>query len=656
MVKNLSLKTRYITGDLGNIDYTLADTIVDLIIGAWEKGVIPVIHSAPNTGKTTASNYISRKIEEKTGRTGLLALPTRTINANKRTELTYTSSYQAQTILDQKDLGNIPREILDNSTIAGVYDSTANAIHTLEDTGSCFVAIDEVAQLYQAISYRDKVIGKLLDLPYIYGMSGTPKMMEYSERFLVIKLIQDAEIKASPSKLYLMQHNTYKLRTLVSGIIDFNESDLLEGDLLCMRINSYFGIREMARWITKNTDFTVACLFSHDETVERENPEKATRHFFGINSHLGEEITHRLRSLDIDETIDILLTTQVSDEGIDFNLNVKDGRKRKLIYHIVNAKTPVVNEEGKVTGAFTGFIEPEVVAQIVNRERSGNQVTYLHGFMRDDELPDYSGLLSEIESSNPTTVEYYNEVSKLFSLRTNLKEEIWIEEVSQYNIEVETSSSVVHNIIYDTRLSHGQVREYICLHDLYDFNLENGITYEGVMQDFHRTGWIQDCATNVTLSEEVADKVRDVIVYEIRAAELNIPFEWFISETGYYFDRLKKLVETFEYKRDNSNEITDLLNQLLKLEDTKINIECFRNNGSTYVSYVKSLARLLYDSPNWNWTRKTKTLKYSFEPTYPDYYKPYQSVSKTQRQQREQWELDHTYSVIEHTNQLTLLQ
>lgn len=193
MVTELRLNTRYITGSKGKESFALADEIVSLILRAWDNNQIPIIHSAPNTGKTTANKYISDRLQELTNKTGMLALPTRTINRNKINPLTFHSNKEGQDKLHyiEEITASLSGEELKKASLQGVYDSVSNVINSTGEQNDFFVATDEVGQLYQSIGFRAKAMRSLLNFSYIYGMSGTPKMLEYSDRFLVIKLIQD---------------------------------------------------------------------------------------------------------------------------------------------------------------------------------------------------------------------------------------------------------------------------------------------------------------------------------------------------------------------------------------------------------------------------------------------------------------------------------
>lgn len=396
----------------------------------------------------------------------------------------------------------------------------------------------------------------------------------------------------------------------------------IDGDLTTIRINSYNSIRSNIRYVReKYPNLKVAALFSYEEQTE-DNKKELIRDYYGLNQMLTKDEANRLKYLDIDSSIDVLFTTQVSDEGNDFKLQQRDSKDRLMRYHIVNPKNPVIDKDTeKVVTHFTSMTEPEVVAQIMARERDGNQITHIYGNFSNQLIPDYYASIKLKEAENPTDVEYMAHLNELFTGRAKINREDWITEVEQYNIKVVNQKAPVLKTIYDTSLRHGAVRQYLCLLDGYDYTNDGSESYTEVMTNYSRTGWVEDCTADVILDSEseVYDKVSDISKYERKAAKLDIPFEYFINDTGYYFNRLLNLIEIYKYKESNTDVVSQTLDTLLNLEDVKIDLTQFRDTGETQFNYIKTLATLLYDS-NRKWKRNSIKLTYDFEATYPQYY------------------------------------
>ena len=601
-------------------DKDLLRNLATIIIWCIENGKKVNIDSLPNSGKTTVIKTLARLIYKRLkGMRTLLSVPNRAINRNKKETIhRFDNKAEANNILQTKE---------DYSLLQGVWDTSAKSILNNNEIETVLIeqmllAVDESENLYNHIGFRPTAIRNIFKMDNILGMSGTAIGLEWSSDWVNIKI--RPKVMPTPRKLLVHQHDKYPTPSLVKGIIDFRKKDLDSGDLLVLRINSYKSIATATNYIKTNyPQYKYASIFSVDERQIIDDGSKDFRgkrndnrdRYKTCSESLSKSVVDDLRGLKVANDINILLTTQISDEGLDFDLqgSNKLGNNRHLFTHILCPKVPSENEEGVVVGQNIKNITPENIAQIDARERRGNQTTTIHTKFGDKKLSDLNEK-REIKVTGECVADMtllYNETKKRSKL---CYEDFQSELLDRYNIQcVEIPNMVVKNVYYSRKGKNSELRTHYINTNRYE-------EYLNVMREYSNENFIpQQMEANI---KNVEPEILEMISSEIRACRLGIEFELFINESIFNYKRLRALINTFDYLESdhNNSNVNDLVELILAKKDVELDLSEFRKSfAESEKDIIKTLANTYYDSKRM-WNRKSIKLEYDFNPTYPEYY------------------------------------
>jgi len=630
-------------------DKELVKNIASILLWCIDNNRKVNLDSLPNSGKTTVIKTLARLVYMKRkGMRTALSVPNRAINRNKKETVNrFEGKHDAENILQSQDGASL---------LQGVWDTSASRIVALNLTDEVLFAADESENLYNHIGFRPTAIRNIFKMDNILGMSGTAIGLEWSPDWINIKI--RPRITPKPKRLLVHNHDKYPTLSLVKGIIDYRRRDLANKELLVLRINSYLSIARAASYIKANyPELTYASLYSVDgrqivDTGEgdyrgarNDNRNKYDNH----SKHLSNDIIDDLRGLKIANGIDILLTTQIADEGLDIDLQGlnKLGNKRHLFTHILCPKVPTENEEGVVVGQNIKNITPENIAQISARERSGNQTTTIHTKFGDKKLSE----LNEKRKIKVTgeciedMTSLYNETKKRAKLRF---EDFQSELLGRYNIEcVEIDNMVKRNIYSKKKYNNAELRAHYA-------NVGRYEEYLRIMTEYGNENYIpQQMEANI---KNVEPEVLEMISSEIAACRLGIDFELFINEDLFNYKRLRALIQSFDYLESNHDNkaVNELAELVLAKKDIILDLSVFRKGFSKIEQdVIKTLANTYYDS-NRCWNRKSINLTYDFEATYPEYYhiniEIKQMLERQNTKQEEIMSYDDEYTIIERPN------
>ena len=589
-------------------DPLLMDDIYDLASQSQGKGKRPIIDSLMNTGKTTMLSEFSKRYKEDTNRTTISALPTIAIKDNKSKEgITFGSSGDGLRILNENP--NI-------DMIEGVYDSAIRLLKNVIAEDYLF-SVDEVHHLYQSMGFRTETILKILETArYFIGLSGTPLMFNYHPDYDVIRIRHEKKVESK--KVYFSEHDKFSFSSLAKGILRDETEHIAKGNPIVLRINNYESMVKVRNDIKKrNPEYKIGSSFSSSS-------EGNGRNFKDCNSSKNEVDFVNLQKNIISEDLDVVLTTQLSDEGVDMTLKGlnKLGKPRHVNFHILNPKTPILDENGIFKCSYTSNSNPEIVAQVSNRERSGFQTTTLHGHAGESKVLDYITLINyKLDKGFDSKVQEYEYLNKLQQSRNDLTLDEMKSEFAQYNIEIVEKETPATEHVKDSNLRDGELRKYLIYH-------HNFKDYKSVMDSSGNHSFIPPQIER-TPPDNMYSRLGSIISIESTACRLGIPFEYFINSKRYESKTRNVLIEAFVLinNKDSNPKTVKMFKELLDAKDElKLDTkELFDRQGKSVRSIIKKVANLLFSHSN-KWKRKTITLTYDFEADYPQYWKDNESL------------------------------
>jgi len=472
--------------------------------------------------------------------------------------------------------------------------------------------IDEGLNLIRANGYRD-IMSKLYESENLIVTTATPSLLPYLG-FTTIEVLP-FEVKKKTINYYT--NRSHQVETLGKFIANKHT----KGNLTIIRRNSARHLERLKIAINEmHPDLNVAILFSEG---------KKGRDLGAVND-LNTIKIDDLKKLDVQEDVDVLLTTMLVDEGLDLESN-----GRYVDMWIVEPLTTIIDDDGDFKASFQPNVHPDELAQCAARMRNGKQTTnVIAGFGEDSWYKDEDAVSIEEEieflkkKHSGRTKRFLDGVAEIDGRKAKLNEDCWIEQCKIHNLEINQIDLPFIKRIEAHNQRDGELRKYI-------EHTPSWSNYYKTMSGNSRIDWIERTSEEVQVSSTLKLAINEICENELTLARLEVPFEWFISSTSYSAKTRDILVEVYtQCSNVNTDNYRRILKELVKLEDQKLDFIGWHELTKSQQSTVKAFINLHYKANrNYGNNIKSKNLIYTpVENELPEYVVD----SMNKRQDREE--------------------
>lgn len=545
----------------------LVDRVIEIIVRCIKTQTKFCIQAPTGAGKTYFIKKLADRISKETGLNVRLAYPTNTLT-NNQTD-------------DKLNVRDLDAHYYENEFGEMVYDVAGF------DTTKDLIIVDEMHNLISAISYRPVIISKIWDLPHVGGLSGTPEGLES----LGVEIIKIERAQPVIRTITFQVNNKYNIETLAKYVADCKD----EGTLLLIRHNSVNGLARIKTAIlSKYKDFNIATVFSTSQKGRQARLEAMNK---DISIGHNENTLKNIQKLNVGDSIDVVLGTQVLDEGLDLVVS----ENRRVQAYMLEPYSPHMDEETGKSIWYQSNTTPTSLVQFDARNRTGLQDTTVIAGFGDKKKPDYKDLTSIAEiSSTKNMLDYAGE---LFSNTASYRMDDWKADVSQYNKYVDVQDVPTIKKVWSENQSTGELRKYICFTERY-------AEWESILIRSGNREYVE-CQTNeltqVTFS--LKDKLYTIVDREIELALLNIPFKLFIDDN--YLEATRDAIyDAYTIINDEREKGEDkrLLMQIMELKSVRLDLTDWSDISKTRKKVIKKLVNRFYKA-NRVWTNSSKSIE-----------------------------------------------
>jgi hypothetical protein len=559
-VHNIKLYEKYLTDQPELVDYVVA-TIVKCILTNTKF----CIQAPTGAGKTYFIKKLASRISKETGLNVRLIYPTNTLTNN-----------QTDNKLNVRDLD---AHYYENEFGEMVYDVGSYDNHV------DILIVDEMHNIPAAFSYRPDTLTSIWNSRYVGGLSGTPEGLE-SLGVEIIKIERANPVKRDIT--FLNNSGRYSLDTLTRYVSAAKK----KGSLLVIRHNNVNSLARIKDSIISKYKYDVATVFStskkgRDAVLESMNEDIILTH--------KEDGFDSIQKLNIPDSVDVLLGTQVLDEGLD--LKVSDNRLVQA--YMLEPYLPHFDEESSKTIWYQSNVTPTSVVQFDARNRTGLQETTIIAGFGDLVKPDFQDL-----TTMDNERDMLKRANELFKDTARYKEEYWKADVNQYSKNVIVKDMPLINKVWSNNQREGQIRKYIC--NTSGFHEWKSTLIRTGNEAYLECEFSELNQMSVTIKTVLIQMVQKEVFLAIRQAPLNA----FVGSGNYLQATRDAMYEAYNIIEDEREKGADkkLLEQVLEYKSTVLDLTDWEDISEARQSIIKKLVSKFYEATT-RFNSKTKQIK-----------------------------------------------